>query len=579
MKALLLLVSAGIMVWSCSKETTDTPEYTGEKVSKTISAEKTETYKTSLDGKSVLWSEGDKVAVFAYSEGCDLYDTDKAASVTAIDGSKAKITAVIKDFCTPCYALYPSTENTAWNAAKGVFVTETASEFSLVAGTFPEKANVSAGKIEEGKVTLSNVLALLKFEISNDDISKVIFNTAAGEALCGTITIDAGTLAVKSVEGSSEVTLVPEGGKTTFAPGVYYLPVPPLEMKDGFYIRLVDSEGFTAKKVHATTYTPTANKIIDLGRQSEWGVDVHVGAVQTGSVALNGNDIVITGNSFRIKYQEESADVRFGIEYSIDQGANWICIESTDGFKTTFDITIPNCIKERKYHVRSWVQYKNDDKAYGEEQILNLITGPLKFDVDFFDYNSEDLENSNFKYIGNDPAWFWPVAKGADGRTIANVEDRFRYVVNDELTVYFTIKNPVTATNGYYFTNTEVATGSLCGWCYRDAKIFLTTPAIPDFKLDKVEILITNNSRQSSMYFSPNTASSNVLGDNGNIKTPSETEQIGNCVFNVAIHKDLSTMGKKKVSQNNTEHCIYLGSNGSIRKIHYTYVPSEPVNQ
>lgn len=573
--AFALAALSGLVLSGCSKEMTETAAVSGTKVSKTISAERNDGFKTSLQDKSVLWTEGDKVAVFAYGESYNLYDADINGSVSGINGSKAVITAELKDICTPQYVVYPTAENAAFSPENKEIRTSVPAEYTITAGSFPIGANVAAGKVEDGKVTMQNMMALLKFELTAKDISKVVFNTAAGEALCGTVTIDASQLRITKVEGEPEVTLLPAEGKGTFDAGVYYLPVAPLEMKEGFYVRLVDSEGFTAKKIHATTYTPVANKVINLGKQSEWGVDVHVGAVQTGTPEVNGSDIIVSGNSFKIKYPEESADVKFGIEYSNDACTTWHSITVEDGFKTTFDVTIPGYSKQKKYHIRSWAQYKDDDKAYGEEQILNLITGPLTFVLNFIDHDPNDLEHSNLKYIGNDPNWSWPtnVSSTATRRIVASVEDRFSYRVDDELTVYFSIINPISVSSGYYFANDDPINGAT-GFCYRDKYIFMSTPAIPDFKLDNVKLALQNNSRKSQMYvkYTVTPPSSDALGNNSTV-VGTETERIGVYDYSIAVHKNLSTEGKKNVSSANTEHMIYFTTNGYCRQIEYTYVP------
>lgn len=573
--ALVLSLAGMLFTMSCSKEATCYEGYSNlsKKVPVTISADRNIVFKTSLNGKAVEWCEGDEVSVFAFNKGLDIDDRDLRSAVSEIEGSKASITAIVKDICTPDYVIYPASESSTLNRETGELTTFIPAEYNISAGTFPTGSNVAAGKINDGKVTLYNMFALMKFELTSSDISKVIFTTARGEALCGVVTLDCNSLSVKKVEGGNEVTLCPETGKDVFDAGIYYLPVPPLEMKEGFYIRLIDSDGFTAKKIHAKTYTPIANKVINLGKQSEWGIDVHIGAVETGTPSIEGDDIIVSGNSFRIKYQQEAVDVTFGIEYSLDACISWNSIAVTDGFKTTFDCVIPNVMKNRKYHVRSWAQYKNDEKSYGEEKVLNLIDSPITFDIDFFDFNSEVPTFGNLKYIGTDPDWFWPFGQATEGRTIANVEDRFSYKVNDGFTVFFSVFNPSTVSKGYYFDNSQE--GSICGWCYRDKNIWMTTPAIPDFKLDKVEVLVVNNTRATQMYFSQNAVSSNVLGGNGKMSNLTDTETIGDKTYYVAKHKDLSTVGTKHLSTDNTEHFIYFSTNGACRKIHYTYVPSE----
>lgn len=572
---LVLVAISGLMIAGCNKEMTEPAAVSGTKVLKTISAERNGGFKTSLQDKSVLWTEGDKVAVFGYGEAYDIYDRDINGSVKDINGAKAVITAELKDICTPQYVVYPTSEKTAINTATSEIQTVIPAEYRIAAGSFPNGSNVAAGKVENGKVTMQNLMALLKFEITANDISKVLFNTVAGEALSGTVTIDAAELRISKIEGGSEVSLLPVEGKETFDAGIYYLPVAPFEMKEGFYVRLVDSEGFTAKKIHATTYTPVANKVINLGKQSEWGVDVHVGAVQTGTPSVSGSDIIVSGNSFRIKYPEESADIKFGIEYSNDACATWHSITVEDGFKTTFDVTIPAYCDQRKYHIRSWAQYKNDDKAYGEEQILNLITGPLTFVLNFIDHDPNDLEHSNLKYIGNDPNWSWPtnIQSTASRRIVALTEDRFSYKVDDDLTVYFSIINPISVSSGYYFANDDPTTGAT-GFCYRDKYIFMSTPALPDFKLDNVTLAMQNDSRKSQMYvkYTATPPSTDVLGDNG-AAVGKVTERIGAYDYYMAIHKNLSTVGKKNVSSVNTEHMIYFTTNGYCRQIQYTYVP------
>ena len=128
--------------------------------------------KTSLDGKTVLWTEGDSVTVIGICEdyGKVRVDYDYGSYATNINGSTADFTAFLMGDHLPAYMIYPGNESIVYDPFTGTLTTLTAGTFTAVAGTFNEGSNLSAGLVKDGGTVLKNLMSVFKFEITGSDI-------------------------------------------------------------------------------------------------------------------------------------------------------------------------------------------------------------------------------------------------------------------------------------------------------------------------------------------------------------------------------------------------------------------------
>ena len=357
----LSILAAGLFaVASCSQMTQPAPAVSGPRQEVVINAGWPAS-RTLLDGKQVLWSEGDSVTVVAL---CDMYgglrvDYDYGVYAEDIDGSSADFTAVLMGDHTPAYMVYPGNEVLTYDAASGTITTQTQGSYVAVQNTFPQGSNLSAGWVIEGQTAMQNLMSVFKFEITGTDIVAASIESRAGESLYGKVTIDAGTLAIASVDGYPSISLVPAEGQTHITPGIYCIPVPAGTYSEGLAIDLVDDQGFHARKSKIDAFELPAGKLIDLGSQSDWGVEIHVGMCVTGELSVTGDgEFTLSGNLIKGKTFELENTV-CGIEYSTDKGLSWTSVEygvpDSDSFDLDFEAVSPG-----KMLYRSWAKYKND---------------------------------------------------------------------------------------------------------------------------------------------------------------------------------------------------------------------------
>ena len=111
MKKIVYIISAASMVFaaSCAKEETPVVnDSTAGLVEMTFKAETDVASKTTLhtDGKSVHWTEGDKISVFAINEGAVASHTSFMATLDTENPTKADFTGATDAEATDFVALY-----------------------------------------------------------------------------------------------------------------------------------------------------------------------------------------------------------------------------------------------------------------------------------------------------------------------------------------------------------------------------------------------------------------------------------------------------------------------------------------
>jgi hypothetical protein len=121
-------------------------------------------------------------------------------------------------------------------------------------------------------------MALLKFEIISEDISRIEVKAPGGEPLSGDVVIDIESLTATG-GGVNYVSVIPAAEAETFAPGTYYIPVPAGEYSQGLSVRFENTTGNAAKKASSSAYTAHRNRIVNMGQESEWGLVFKPGTI------------------------------------------------------------------------------------------------------------------------------------------------------------------------------------------------------------------------------------------------------------------------------------------------------------
>lgn len=281
------------------------------------------------DGKSVWWSVGDKISVFAGagSSGAVFTSRETEASKTAT------FTGEISQAST-YYAVYPAECNPSVDASGAVTLTVPASQ-TAVAGSFDSKAFPTIAQSESLTMKFCNTAGGIKFAVSEEGISEVVIKGNNGENIAGTasFTIDGGVPALQSVsEGQKEIVLTaPEGG---FQQGTFYYAVLlPVELTKGIDITLKHNNGVPdselvsskARTIKRGTFgvLEGLNSIIasngkvrfylELDGNLRSNLGLQDGTVKDWSVSMNGRICVVKTDAAGRFYIEvaESADKKY----------------------------------------------------------------------------------------------------------------------------------------------------------------------------------------------------------------------------------------------------------------------------
>lgn len=254
-----------ILLSSCQNEELVSQE--GEMPLEITTSTQTET-RTSLadNGKSVLWNEGDAIAVYDFA-------TSKRKFVAEINDNnthfKGKITPKYGSFI----AAYPY-DLAAENDVNKKILLYLPEEQTAVEDGFASGLNLSIAKGERNvdgspsQVQFRNVCQLFKLTIPEYISNRVAkIELTANTAIAGELTVDYSDYNPEitiSNQGAKTIALLPPSGSTSFAEGSYYIVLAPSAI-NGFTITLEDVTG--------KTYVQHSNTSIG----GNWGVICNLG--------------------------------------------------------------------------------------------------------------------------------------------------------------------------------------------------------------------------------------------------------------------------------------------------------------
>lgn len=226
-----LFMPAALLVFlSCAKEIGPScSEYVVEKTFTAVSEEG----KTVLDGMSVSWVAGDRVAVWDGERICN-FRVDSSGVSSVIRGQAAE---------TDDYILkYPF--NVLDSFSDGAFNMVVPVNQRPVAGGFDPSGDILAARTSTDRVVMRNACGLLRFRFSGSDVAAVSITAVGGECLAGTSTlsIDGSGIPVLSGMNSPTIMASPASGRA-FTPGTYSICAAPAVLAGGIEIRLQKADG------------------------------------------------------------------------------------------------------------------------------------------------------------------------------------------------------------------------------------------------------------------------------------------------------------------------------------------------
>lgn len=218
------------------------------------------------DGKTVVWEQGDAIAVYDYIAPKKKFVAEVSEGTTRFKGN---ITPKNSSFI----AVYPHDLCEDELQSQKVAI-NLPSEQTAVPGGFAPNTNLSIGKGERNvdgspsQVTFRNICQLFKLQVPSyidGRITKIVL--ATNKAIAGKLLIDCSgsvpSVAVDNQENTS-VTLLPPAGSTTFAEGTYYMAVAPVQA-EGFSLTMTDTSGKTYSQHSKQAFGGTSGVIYTLG--------------------------------------------------------------------------------------------------------------------------------------------------------------------------------------------------------------------------------------------------------------------------------------------------------------------------
>ena len=248
-----------VIISSCSKEVDDEVSGTSK-----VRME----FRAGIDAVSrTVLTENNKVEWEA-DDAISLFDSDSNNKFTTLtSGPSVTFTGTAQDNLGTYYALYPYNEKATISGSE--MTTTLSAEQTALEGSFAKMLNPSVAKSGSDKtLAFKNACAVVKFTLQytgNNNITKVMFSGNGGEALAGTIHIDAlsdnPSAAVETEFAETEVTL--NGGFTSGS--TYYFVTAPAVLSRGLTITFYDENGNEWKRIGTNRSELKAGHLLNLG--------------------------------------------------------------------------------------------------------------------------------------------------------------------------------------------------------------------------------------------------------------------------------------------------------------------------
>ena len=312
---LLTLALGALLAVSCQKENNvQAPQKLVPMTFEASYAENPETRAT-LDELAVKWSENDEVAIYDNVNPT----TPHKFTVSAIDGTKASFTGEVSEGAEFFLAVYPydaatpGAASTTYNTAAADTWYSNAvipSEQNAVAGSFDPKALVATGgcSLEDGKFRFRYTGALLKFQVSDDDVTSVTFSSTRN--MSGIIQFNQKSAQANGPSGignglttyGQRYTNVTVKANGTFTKGTDYyafIRYTGTASYENFKAILTNTQGGTAEKAASADFNVQRKTIYDMGNFAglTWN-NPQPGVSSMYSLFDKGEDIVIAGKTY-----------------------------------------------------------------------------------------------------------------------------------------------------------------------------------------------------------------------------------------------------------------------------------------
>ena len=237
--------------------------------------------RTSLQGRDILWENGDTVCCIATYEDDRLdggrYSLYYNIRPENMNGNSAVIKVTCAGGYVPEYIIYPSSDAVRYYE-QGLMEIPVPETYIMRTGDIPKASNIAIGAVEEDRVLMRNIMTMMRFEVDYpaemnlevDGIKQITISSNGGEALCGKLIYDPAENRTISTSGSSKIYLCPPDDEPYFPEGEYYFPVPSIHLADGLKAKISRMDDYVASKSYTESLTLDKNSIIDMGKTDEW---------------------------------------------------------------------------------------------------------------------------------------------------------------------------------------------------------------------------------------------------------------------------------------------------------------------
>jgi len=216
------------------------------------------------EGRSVVWSSEDRIAIFEGNGSGQAYQV-LDAYVGKSSGEFAEVEGLVAEGTGAgiegTIAVYPFNEDLSVTSGNnGDYIIEGISfpsEQKYIAGSFSDEAFPMTAICEQGNKSLSfrNIGGVLKLSLTgNNSVSQITLTGNSGEPLSGPATVTLGSDGIPSVtmsdDASTSVTLIcdPTVQLDPETATDFYISIPSTEFEAGFCVNITDSEGRNAIK-------------------------------------------------------------------------------------------------------------------------------------------------------------------------------------------------------------------------------------------------------------------------------------------------------------------------------------------
>lgn len=344
--------------------------------------------KTTMDGLNILWSKDDQIGVACY--GVTAKDCGGAQSIVDKDNYTPATAASFKlelaEGITPVIAAYPYHDKIIYTKGASTdnvdaCTVEIPAVQTGIKGNIPAKAFAMVGKIDktDGSCQMSNAGAVIKFEITGDNVTSLKFEGNNSENISGRrMYFASGGAGHKPGEiiSSKDSELTPESyvmlkpSGEVFEPGDYYFVVSQNTLTEGFTMTLTNSLGVQAVRKFTGEFKIERNhKYTNFGSDEGWFKDVRTGVAGNVGTAAG-----TTATLYGIAPDTIEGDYVLGFQTSADN-SSWTEFEgeiterfSTSHYANVFTGQLEGLIPETTYYFRATYTNADGVTTYGKSK-------------------------------------------------------------------------------------------------------------------------------------------------------------------------------------------------------------------